>query len=97
MEAVINGLKYKINVIDKLSEPDCIGCCTFETQTIEIYNGLSNEQKIKTFIHELTYAFMWCYGYHDVKFNQETVCNFIGYFFEEMNKIVKGFIENEIK
>jgi|GEM_PF-2359492 len=92
MKLVVNELKYEVTMTDKVNDADDLGIFNCETQTIKIKSSLSNEQKIRTFLHELAHLYMWCYGFSDAEFNEETICNFIGAYFEPMQKDLKRFI-----
>lgn len=97
MELNINGLKYKVIFVEQVSVDNCVGFFDSERQIIEIKKSLSNKQKIKTFLHELTHAYVWCYGFSDAEFNYETVSNFMSAYFEMINKDLQKFIKNQIK
>lgn len=97
MKLVVNKLKYEVTMTDKVNDTDDLGIFNCETQTIKIKSSLSNEQKIRTFLHELAHLYMWCYGFSDAEFNEETICNFIGAYFEPMQKDLKRFINEFIK
>lgn len=97
MELVVNKLKYEVTMTDKVNDADDLGIFNCETQTIKIKSSLSNEQKIRTFLHELAHLYMWCYGFADAEFNEETICNFIAAYFEPMQKDLKQFIWEFIK
>lgn len=92
MELIINNLVYNVELVDKVNQSDDLGLFNCETQTITIKSSLSDGQKIRTFLHELAHAYMWCYGFSDVEFNEETICNFIGVYFELMQKDLKKFL-----
>lgn len=97
MKLVVNELKYEVTMTDKVNDADDLGIFNCETQTIKIKSSLSNEQKIRTFLHELVHLYMWCYGFADAEFNEETICNFIAAYFEPMQKDLKRFICEFIK
>ncbi len=97
MKLVVNELKYEVTMTDKVNDADDLGIFNCETQTIKIKSSLSNEQKIRTFLHELAHLYMWCYGFADAEFNEETICNFIAAYFEPMQKDLKRFICEFIK
>lgn len=94
MEIKINGMTYKVELVDDVGLEGCIGSFDLEKQVIQIEKSLSKEQRRRTFIHELTHAYIWCYGFSDVKFENETLCNFIGNYLEQMHKHLKDFIKN---
>ena len=92
MKLIINNLIYNVDLVDKVNQNDDLGLFNCETQTIIIKSSLSDGQKIRTFLHELAHAYMWCYGFSDVEFNEETICNFIGVYFEFMQKDLEKFL-----
>ena len=92
MELIINNLVYNVGLVDKINQEDDLGLFNCEKQIIVIKSSLSDSQKIKTFLHELTHAYMWCYGFSNTEFNEETICNFIGVYFELMIKDLKKFL-----
>lgn len=96
MKLVVNKLNYEVTMTDKVNDTDDLGIFNCETQTIKIKSSLSNEQKIRTFLHELAHLYMWCYGFSGAEFNEETICNFIGAYFEPMQKDLKQFINEFI-
>lgn len=94
MNITINKLQYKVKFVDRISvdtDNSCIGWFDGETQIIEIKKSLSKLQLRRTFLHELTHAFVWAYGFNDVDFNKETISNFVSNYFDEMQKILKMF------
>ena len=93
MEIIINGLPYKVEIVEEVNLINCVGCFDAEKQLIQIKSSLSKDQRRKTFLHELTHAYIWCYGFSDVKFNNETICNFIGVYLEQMYKHLEEFIK----
>lgn len=93
MEIIINGLHYKVEIVEEVNLINCVGCFDGEKQLIQIKSSLSKDQRRKTFLHELAHAYMWCYGFSDVKFNNETICNFIGVYLEQMYKHLEEFIK----
>ena len=97
MKLVVNKLKYEVTMTDKVNDADDLGIFNCETQAIKIKSSLSNEQRIRTFLHELAHLYMWCYGFADAEFNEETICNFIAAYFEPMQKDLKRFICEFIK
>ncbi len=93
MEIKINSITYKVEIVEKVCLDNCIGTCDPEKQLIQIKSSLSKEQKRKTFLHELAHAYMFSYGFSDVEFNTETICNFIGVYLESMAEHFVEFIK----
>lgn len=93
MNIIINGITYKVEIVEEVSLDGCIGTCDPEKQLIQVKKSLNKEQRRKTFLHELAHAYMFCYGFSDVKFNTETICNFIGVYLEQMYKNLEEFIK----
>ena len=93
MEIKINGLPCKVEIVEEVNLINCIGCFDAEKQLIQVKKSLNKEQRRKTFLHELAHAYMFYYGFSDVKFNTETICNFIGVYLESMAEHLEEFIK----
>lgn len=67
------------------------GICDYISMEILIANTLSVEQKRRTLRHELTHAFVFAYGflYVSEKMKIESVCEFIGAYGGEIERIVQ--------
>lgn len=61
------------------------------TQEILLSEELTKEQIVKTFIHELTHCYIWCYMTPFESLNEEDVCNINSNSFNMINEIVSEF------
>lgn len=62
-----------------------IGTATyFPDRIIEINDKSTLANVRSTIIHELTHAFMWEYGFNQVRFSYEVVCDFFGAYGDEI-------------
>lgn len=53
-----------------------VGLCDTLEHKIYLYNKLEIEHKYKTLIHEMTHAYISSYGFKDIIFDEENICNF---------------------
>lgn len=91
----INDLYFKIIEVDKIDNEDdtIISKTEYIEQKILILKSLSNEQKEKTLRHELTHAFLWAYGFGQIKeFPLETVCEIIGIYSKDIVSLAYEYL-----
>ena len=55
--------------------------------------GIGNKKLV--LIHEITHAFIWCYGFKGSKLNDEDICNFIGAFGQKIIDYANEILANE--
>ena len=94
----INGVSWTVREAnsDELrgkvsSDGLVLGVTLYDTDEIFIGDWLSDIQKRRTMRHELTHAFLFSYGYLGiVKFNVEMLCEFIGVYGGEIERLVQA-------
>jgi len=94
MKIKIDKHIYKIQEVEKASEElttndpnEAWGRCNYTKRTIYLRKDLDLYTKRKTLIHELTHAFIEAYGFYQVDFNNEIVCDFLGNYASEIINI----------
>lgn len=88
----IKNVSWKIEFVHsddtRLSHDDeNLGKTHVTDKVIFIDNNLKTVDLSNTIIHELTHAFVWEYGFQQVDFNLEVVCDFIGNYLLDIHKI----------
>lgn len=88
----IKNVSWKIEFVHsddtRLSHDDeNLGKTHVTDKVIFIDNNLKTIDLSNTIIHELTHAFVWEYGFQQVDFNLEVVCDFIGNYLLDIHKI----------
>lgn len=82
MQIKINNLTWTIVVknSEELKEIDreVWGLADLTTQTIYLNSDMHSERVDFVLIHELTHAFIYSYGFDQVKMNTEIYCDFVG-------------------
>ncbi|MDO5415258.1 MAG: hypothetical protein Q4F78_07310 [Bacillota bacterium] len=92
----INKLPWIVEVAERGSERlkidgnECLAVTIYPEMKIVINDGLERNLLMQTLIHELTHAVIFSHG-HNVSYDEEAVCNFIGSHFEEI-----GILANKI-
>lgn len=77
-----------------------MGLARFRDNSIFISENLNEHETSKTLIHELVHAFTWDFGFYQVKFTDEIICDFFSIYGREIIKLadyiinVKGEINN---
>lgn len=98
MKVKINHYMYEIIEVDNFDDaPDktiAFGHTDFINQTIRLNKHLKSEQKKQTLMHELTHAFMMCYGFGQIteQMPVEVMCDFIGCFAEDILRIANKYM-----
>lgn len=108
MKFVINKHKWEIINIpnDKMQEmykqitgitdAFAYGLTQYSRQKIYINKDLNPEQIIATLKHELAHCYLWTYGFREVDYNQEIVCDIVANSNEFINEIVKRYGGNKM-
>lgn len=93
----INKVKWLIEFIsaDDARLEDSRGITHNVHRIIYIDKTLKEPDITNTLTHELSHAFMWEYGFYQVEFNHETVCDFIGIYARHIVEMTK-FIINKL-
>ena len=69
------------------NEDNVCGRCYKVQKLILINDSLSDDLLLRTLTHEITHAFIWSYGFEDVNFEEEVVCNFIETYATEITEM----------
>lgn len=64
-----------------------IGLARFRDNSIFISEALNKHETSKTLIHELVHAFTWEFGFYQVKFTDEIICDFFSIYGREIIKL----------
>lgn len=104
MKFTINNFEYEIVEVNKFDKNLKIeyndyrwGICDYKQRKIYLWKNLSFINKKQTLIHEVTHAFIEAYGFYQVKFNNEIVCDFVAAHLDEIQKIINAyFVKNGI-
>ena len=67
------------------------GLCEFFKQKIYIHKDLGYKMKRRILVHELTHAFLFVQGLHNVDLNQEIICDFVALNYEKIKEIVDDY------
>lgn len=104
MKFKINGMEWKIieaprnDVMLMLDGTIRAGICYKDLCEIYLYEGLKKDVKKRVLFHELGHAFYSSYGFDNVeKFNEETICNFIMCYAEEITRIGQAYFKKDKK
>lgn len=98
MKVKIHHHTYDIIEVDSFEDAPAktiaFGHTDFIKQTIRLNKHLKSEQKRQTLMHELTHAFMWCYGYGQIEEQMpvEVMCDFVGCFAEDIIRITDKYM-----
>lgn len=90
MKIKINDIEYKVEMVEKL---DALGIFYGDDQTIKIRKNLK-AKLYNTIKHELTHAYLYSYGFSQVKLNEEVVCDFFETYGEKIIIDSKKLYEN---
>lgn len=71
---------------------DTYGRTIYDTKTITINKESHKEDFRSVLTHELAHAFMWEYGFRQVPFTFEVVCDFMGAYAQEIVKLADYII-----
>ena len=74
-----------------------LGTCDKYKQEIVLLNTIPNEMMKKTLIHELVHAFIDAHGFHGYSFKEESMCNFIEAYSENIVKIANEYMKKRNK
>ena len=95
-EINVNGVMYLIEYITDNQMKSLDGCDEFTMGNIDyhkaiisIKDDLQHSQKRKTLIHEIAHAIRFEYGLPREK-NEETICEFVAAFYDEITKLLVG-------
>ena len=86
----IKDVMYKINLVDNKHDEingEFYGKVNLYTKDIWLDKDYINVRE--TLIHELVHAFIFEYGFENVKWNEEMVCLFVSKYIDEINNKVK--------
>lgn len=87
MKIRIHNTEWKVKLckgekLNKMMEQPTIGCTCFMKRIIYIKKGMDMPNTIQTVRHELAHAYLYEYGIH--LDDEESICDFIGAFCEEI-------------
>lgn len=74
-----------------------MGITKFSDRTILIDDSLKEPDLSATIIHELTHAFIWEYGFAQVEFSTEVVCDLFGVYGREIIKLTDLILSTKTK
>lgn len=79
---------------DSSKENYYYGVTEYSSQTIYIWNGLHNEQKRQTLIHELVHCYMGVYGsFQTDNVSMELMCDLVGNMHDIINEVVNKYFK----
>jgi hypothetical protein len=89
MNIKIKDTSYKIIFVDNNHEEivDCFGKTCLYSKNIWIDKNYINHRE--TLIHEITHAFIFEYGFENVKWNEEMVCLFTSKYLDKILRLIK--------
>lgn len=88
MNIQINGLNWTIDKATCIEgNPHTLGRTYYDTLHIVINETIEPSNFHKVLIHELTHAFLYSYGFDQVKLNDEVMCDFISVHAENIIKV----------
>lgn len=101
MNFYMNDLPYIIKEVDEIEilnykneiagDGHYLGLFTPTNSTIYINTNLSEEQKRKTLIHELTHCYIWSYCTQIEQLNEDDLCNINANSFDIIYEILDGY------
>lgn len=99
MKFTVNNIEYEILEVNTCDENLKVygdyrwGVCNYIQRKIHLWKELSIVNKRQTLIHEITHAFIEAYGFIQVKFNDEIVCDFVAAYLYKIEEIVNDYFK----
>lgn len=103
MRFIVNNFEFEILEVSgkddnlKVSNDYRWGICDYEQRKIFLWKDLSFANKKQTLIHEVTHAFIEAYGFIQVNFTDEIVCDFVAAHLSEIQRIVNNYFVEKFK
>ena len=91
----INNILVSVEFVDKTDNENILGTFYAKQSKIVVLKSLDSGNKKMTLIHEITHAFIWCYGFKGGKLNDEDICNFVGAYGEKIIDYANKILANE--
>jgi len=95
----INNITVSVDFVENTEFDYILGSFYQKTDRIVVLKSLNSDQKKMVLIHELTHAFVWCYGLYNSKITEESMCDFVACYSELIinyaNKILAKEKNNE--
>lgn len=101
MKFKVNGLDWEIQYKDSehmdMNDGDYVflGTTKIPEQVIWIRTGMTEILTRRTVIHELCHCFLFSYGCKDTCYDEEQLCDFVGSYLGQINRIMQDFMNDE--